>query len=136
MLFVPKSRKFKKSQKGRVLNKINTNISFLNFTGVVGLKSLETGRVSSKQLLAAKQAINKIIKKTGKVITTVFPQHPVSKKPKEIRMGKGKGAVDHWVCKITAGSFLFELKTKHSFLSLIALRAAQIRLPIKTKIII
>lgn len=135
MLFVPKSRKFKKSQKGRALNKININTSFLNLTGIIGLKSLETGRISSKQLLAARQAINKIIKKTGKVITNIFPHHPVSKKPKEIRMGKGKGAVDHWVCKITAGSVIFEIKTKNSFLCLIALRAAQIRLPIKTKIL-
>lgn len=135
MLFIPKQKKFKKSQKGRLLNKISKAESFLKLNKLIGLKALETGRLNSKQLISAKQAINKLIKKTGKIIVPVFPHHPISKKPKEIRMGKGKGSVDHWICKITAGTILFEIKTKYSLLCLKALKSAQIRLPLKTKII-
>jgi len=135
MLFIPKSHKFKKYQKGKTLNKITKNNLYLNYFNLIGLKVLETGRITSKQLSSAKQAINKRIKRTGKVIVSIFPQHPISKKPKEIRMGKGKGSINHWVCKVTAGTILFEIKSSLTASCLKALKSAQIRLPLKTKII-
>jgi len=135
MIFTPKVSKFKKSQKGRVLNKVSNNNSFHRLRGSLGLKAITTGRLDSKQLVSMKQTINKFIKKSGRVIVNVFPHQPISKKPKEIRMGKGKGGVDHWVSKIVAGSILCEIETNSTSNGLTALKAAQIRLPIRTKIV-
>jgi large subunit ribosomal protein L16 len=95
MLFIPKKSKFKKKQKGKklnIINKINT-INQLKY-GNMGLIALESGHINSKQLMALKQTINKIIKKKGKLKINIFPNTPISKKPVEVRMGKGKGNID------------------------------------------
>jgi large subunit ribosomal protein L16 len=95
MLFTPKKSKFRKKQKGKKLNTVNrlSSLSKLNF-GRLALRSVEAGRLNSKQIIAMRQTINKVIKKNGKLKINVFPDTPFSKKPLEVRMGKGKGNVD------------------------------------------
>lgn len=137
MVFIPRKQKFKKSQKRRSFLKINSVVTLnkLKF-GSFALKSIEPGVLTSKQIESMFQSINKIIKKSGRIILRVFSHEPVCKKPIEVRMGKGKGSVSHWVAKITAGTLLCELESKFPFLVFKAFKLAQIRLPIKTKIII
>ena len=101
----------------------------------MGLKALASGRLTSKQIESVRQCISKIIKKQGRVKINVFPDTPISKKPIEVRMGKGKGAVDHWVFKVRAGSVLYEIETSFISLGIKALEAGQIRLPLRSKII-
>ena len=136
MTLFPKKQKFKKQYKGKSFNKIHSvfALNTLKF-GSYGLKALTTGRLTSKQIEAMVNSINKIIKKTGRLVLKVFPHTPVSKKPIEVRMGKGKGNVDHFIAKIKAGVLLCEVETTSKALALKALTLAQIRLPLKTKII-
>lgn len=135
MAFIPLKKKYKKEQKGRSLNKIKNLISLSDFKGgSYVLKSLDFGRLNSKQIESMYQSINKIIKKSGRIILKVFAHTPISKKPIEVRMGKGKGNIDHWVAKIKAGTVLCEVETNMNSLALKALSSAQFRLPIKTKI--
>jgi large subunit ribosomal protein L16 len=135
MAFIPLKKKYKKEQKGRSLNKIKKLISLSDFKGgSYVLKSLDFGRLNSKQIESMYQSINKIIKKSGRIILKVFAHTPISKKPIEVRMGKGKGNIDHWVAKIKAGTVLCEVETNMNSLALKALSSAQFRLPIKTKI--
>jgi large subunit ribosomal protein L16 len=136
MLFVPKKSKFKKQQKGKAFNRVYKNINSNQlFQGSIGLKSLDFGRITSKQLETIRQSINKVIKKSGTVFLNIFPNTPISKKPVEIRMGKGKGAVDHWIFKIKPGYVICEIATQNIPLALKAFRTAQFRFPLKTKII-
>lgn len=134
-MFTPLKYKHKKQQKGKSFCKIyNTNNSLLN-KKMIGLKALECGRFSSKQLKTLKQVVTKIIKKTGQLVIKVFPQTPITKKPLEIRMGKGKGAVNHWVCKIRPGMIFCFIISNNKIIAKKALEYVKIRLPIKTKII-
>jgi len=135
MLFIPKQQKYKKQQKGKAFNKINKNFS-LNYLkqGSFALKSVEFGRINSKQIASMYNSVNKVIKKNGKVFLKIFAQTPVSKKPIEIRMGKGKGNVNHWIAKIKAGVILCEIETNKKKLAIKALQYAKLRLPLKTKI--
>lgn len=137
MVFIPRKQKYKKSQKRRSFFKVNSvySLNSLKF-GSFGLKTMEPGLLSSKQIESMFQSINKIIKKSGRIVLRVFSHEPVSKKPIEVRMGKGKGNVSHWVAKLSAGTLLCELESNFPFLVFKALRLAQIRLPLKTKIII
>jgi large subunit ribosomal protein L16 len=132
----PKKSKFKKQQKGRNLNRIKNVFSLnrLNF-GSIGLVATTSGRITENQLESIKQNINKTVKKFGFLKINVFPQSPITKKPLEIRMGKGKGSVDHWVVKIPCGTIILEIKTTLVDVGLKALKAAQFRFPIKTKIL-
>lgn len=135
MSFIPIKRKYKKEQKGRSLNKIKKLIGLDYFKCCsYGLKSLDFGRLNSKHIESMYQSINKIIKKNGRVVLKVFAHTPISKKPIEVRMGKGKGNIDHWVAKIKSGTILCEIETNMNSLALKALKIAQFRLPIKTKI--
>ena len=137
MLFIPRRSKFKKQQKGKSFNRINsssTDLYALKF-GSVGLKAMSSGRLSSKQIDSVRQSISKVIKKLGRVKTNIFPDTPISKKPIEVRMGKGKGNVDHWVFKVKPGFVLYEVETDFIQVAVKALESGQIRLPIKTKII-
>jgi large subunit ribosomal protein L16 len=134
MLFIPKNSKFKKQQKRSNFNKINSNLNFKSNSNLI-LKALSFGRITSKQLVSIRQTINKNIKKIGKVTFNVFPHTPISKKPKEIRMGKGKGNVDHWISKIKAGQIICEIKTNSIIQGIKALNLARFRFPLKTKII-
>lgn len=136
MIFIPKNSKFKKQQKKSNFNKINGNLlSKFNSNNNIFLKALSFGRITSKQLNCIKQTINKIIKKVGKIRFNIFPHTPISKKPKEIRMGKGKGNVDHWISKVKAGQIICEIKTDSTDKAIKALKLASFRFPLKTKII-
>jgi large subunit ribosomal protein L16 len=137
MLFVPKKSKFKKLQKGKFFNKIHVSKSGLYQLkiGSIGLKSLSVNRFNSKQFETLKQTITKILKKSGKVIVNAFPHTPVSKKPIEVRMGKGKGNVDCWVFKVKPGFVFCEVVTDNLETAIIALKTAQKKLNLKSKII-
>ena len=137
MLLSPRRFKYRKQQKGRSVNRVSVNSKENNnlLFGSIGLKSLESGRLTAKQIQSVKQVINKKIKKIVRLKVNVFPQVPISKKPVEVRMGKGKGNVDHWVFKVKAGVVLFEVETTFLSASIKALELSQRRLPLKTKII-
>jgi large subunit ribosomal protein L16 len=136
MSFIPQNSKFRKQHKGKSFNRINKNINYNQLNvGSIGLKTLEASRITSKQLESLKQAVSKIIKKSGRVLFPLFPDTPISKKPLEIRMGKGKGAVDHWIFKLQPGFIICEIETQSYSNAIKALKAAQFRCPTKTKII-
>ena len=137
MLSAPRKSKFKKQQKGKSFNRINsTSIDLYSLKfGSVGIKALSAGRITSKQIESVRQAISKIIKKQGRLKINVFPDTPITKKPIEVRMGKGKGSVDHWVFKVKPGFVLYEIETAYTSLAVKALESGQIRLPIKSRII-
>jgi len=132
MILIPRKSKFKKQQKGKSFNRINgtSNKCHCLHFGSIGLKSLSFGRLTSSQIESVRQSISKIIKKLGKIKTNIFADTPISKKPIEVRMGKGKGSVDHWIFKVKAGTILFEIETNSILLAVKALRLGQIRLPI------
>lgn len=100
----------------------------------LALKSVSTGILSSKQIEVMEQFIRKSIKKIGRVTINLIANTPITKKPIEVRMGKGKGNVNHWVCKIQIGTILCEIETLMNSVGLKALRSVQYRLPFKTKI--
>lgn len=137
-MFVPKKSKFKKQQKGKLCNKINSStirLNQLNF-GSIGLKAMSYNNLTSKQIETLRQSINKIVKKTGKIVIRPFPNVPVSKKPIEVRMGKGKGNVDHWIFKVKPGYILCEIVTDQIEIAAKALIMVKKKLSIKTKIIL
>ena len=136
MRFEPSKTKYKKQQKGCLKNK-GFNVFLLNKLnfGAIGLKACSFGRITSKQLEAFRFVVTKAIKKCGKVNINLVADIPVSKKPLEVRMGKGKGAVNHWSCKINVGTLICSIQTSSIPLALIALKAGQYRFPLKTKVI-
>jgi large subunit ribosomal protein L16 len=135
MILMPRNIKYLKQQKGKMVNKVNSylNVSILK-SGSFYLRSLEFGKITAKQLETFYQSLNKYIKKTGKIILKVFPQTSLSKKPIEVRMGKGKGNVALWVTKIKAGTIICEIVSNYKSLTLKALFYAKQKLPLKTKI--
>lgn len=135
MSFIPKQSKYKKKQKGKKFNKINKPITLqkLNFQKIY-LKTIEHGNLTSKQIESTRKVINKIIKRKGIFNINIFPQHPVTKKPLEVRMGKGKGIVNRWICKVKSGTIIYEIEIVNKSLGIEALKLAQLRLPINTKI--
>jgi large subunit ribosomal protein L16 len=137
MLFVPKKTKFKKYQKGKLLNRIKGGLNYDSKLriGSYGLKSISFGNLQSKQLETLKQILTKIIKKEGIVIIPIFPSISNTKKPIEVRMGKGKGPVNHWVFKVKIGVTICEIITENGNLAQKALKIVQKKLNIKTKII-
>ena len=137
MLLSPRNFKYRKQQKGKSINRISVkskNTKQLIF-GEIGLKSIEPGRLTAKQMQSVRQVINKKIKKLGRLKINVFPHTPISKKPVEVRMGKGKGNVDRHVFKVRPGIILYEIETTFISIASRALELAQRRLPFKTKII-
>jgi large subunit ribosomal protein L16 len=132
MFLQPKRSKYKKSQKGK-LPKIEYRSNKLNF-GFIGLKASESGLISSRQIEAARQAINRRIKRKGKIWIRIFPDSPVTSKPIEVRMGKGKGPVDHWSVKVGAGAILFEIEGVSLNVAKIAFVTGGAKLPISTQI--
>ena len=135
-MLIPKKSKYLKQQKGRAFNKIsnNTNLHELK-VGCAGLKALQPGRLTSKQLLAVRQTLNKLIKKKGKIFINIFPHTPITNKPIKVRMGKGKGNVDHHICKIKPGNVLCEIQSNSLNLAIKALNQAQVKIPFLTKLI-
>ncbi len=129
----PTRSKYRKAHKGRIHGKA-TRVASLNY-GSYGLKAMEPERVLGKQIEAARVALTRYMERTGKVWSRVFPNIPVSKKPTEVRMGKGKGSPEYWVCRVKPGRILFEVDGVNELLAREALYKASAKLPIKTKFI-
>ena len=129
----PARTKYRKAHKGRIHGKAS-RCDKLNF-GEYGIKALEPDRIISNQIEAARVALTRYMKRTGKVWTRVFPNIPVSKKPTEVRMGKGKGTPEFWVCRVKPGRILFEVDGVTESVAKVALYKASAKLPIKTKFI-
>jgi len=118
--------------KNRGLAQNGNKVSF----GEYGLKSLERGRVSARQIEAARRAMTRAVKRSGKIWIRIFPDVPISNKPLEVRMGKGKGNVDHWVSKVQPGTMLYEMEGVSEELAREAFKLAAAKLPIKTTFVI
>ena len=129
----PARTKYRKAHKGRIHGFAGRG-QLLNF-GAYGLKAIEPERVISKQLEAARVALTRHMKRAGKVWLRVFPNIPVSKKPVEVRMGKGKGSPEYWVCRVKPGRILFEVDGVSEKVAREALYKASAKLPIKCKFI-
>jgi large subunit ribosomal protein L16 len=129
----PKRTKFRKQFKGRIHGKA-TSAAELTF-GSFGLRALEPERVTARQIEAARRAITREMKRSGRVWIRVFPDVPVSKKPTEVRMGKGKGTPEFWACRVKPGRILFELDGVDAALAREACERGAAKLPIKTKFI-
>ena len=133
-MLTPKRVKYRKQQRGRRRGKAyrGSEISF----GEFGVKAMEPAWLTNKQIEAARVALTRHIKRGGKVWIRIFPDKPVTVKPAETRMGKGKGAPDHWVAVIKPGRILFELEGVTPQLAREALSLAAAKLPIKTKFVV
>ena len=129
----PARTKYRKAHKGRIHGKAS-RCDKLNF-GEYGIKALQPDRIISNQIEAARVALTRYMKRTGKVWTRIFSNIPVSKKPTEVRMGKGKGAPEFWVCRVKPGRILFEVDGVTESVAKVALYKASAKLPIKTKFV-
>lgn len=129
----PKRTKFRKAHKGR-LKGVATSGTTLNF-GAYGLKAIEPGRITARQIEATRRAVTRHIKRAGRVWIRIFPDVPVSKKPTEVRMGKGKGSPEYWMVRIQPGKVMFELDGVPLDLAKEAFERGAAKLPIKTKFI-
>ena len=133
MPLIPARTKFRKQQKGRVkgIAQRGNSLAFGDF----GIQALERGSMTSNQIEAARVAVTRHLKRKGKVWIRVFPQKPITKKPLEVRMGKGKGAVDHWVAPIKPGTMLFEVGGVSESLARSGLGLADSKLPFKCRFV-
>jgi large subunit ribosomal protein L16 len=129
----PKKTKFRRAFKGRIhgLAKGGTDLNF----GQFGLKAMEPERVSARQIEAARRAITRAMKRAGRVWIRIFPDVPISKKPTEVRMGKGKGAVELWAARVKPGRIMFEIDGVAEDIAREAMRLGAAKLPIKTRFI-
>src|SRR6056300_258037 len=129
----PKRTKFRKAHKGRIKGnaKGGTTLTFGSF----GLKATSPERVTARQIEAARRVITRHMKRAGRVWIRVFPDVPVSKKPTEVRMGKGKGSPEYWACRVKPGRIMFEVDGVSETIAKEALYKASAKLPIKTKFI-
>jgi len=129
-MLMPKRTKFRKMQKGRNrgLAQNGNKVSF----GEFGLKSTGRGRITSRQIEAARRAMTRHVKRGGKIWIRIFPDKPISKKPLEVRMGKGKGNVEYWVAEIQPGKMLYEMEGVSEELAREAFRLAAAKLPVGT----
>ncbi len=129
-MLMPKRTKFRKQFKGknRGLAQVGNEVSF----GEFGLKSLERGNLTSRQIESARRAITRKVKRGGKLWIRVFPDTPITTKPLEVRMGKGKGSVEYWVAKIQPGKMLYEIEGVTEEIAREAFGLASAKLPVKT----
>ena len=130
----PKKTKFRKAHKGRVKG-VATSATTLNF-GTFGLKSLQAERITARQIEAARVAMTRYMKRAGRVWVRIFPDIPVTAKPIEVRMGKGKGSVDRWVAKVKPGRVMFEVDGVAEDVAKEALRLAAMKLAVKCRFIV
>ncbi len=130
----PKRTKYRKQQKGRNrgLAQKGSRVAFGSF----GLKAMSRGRITSRQIESARIAMTRYMKREGKVWIRIFPDKPITKKPQEVRMGKGKGALDHYVAEIKPGRILFEVGAVDTETAQEALRLAAQKLPLITKFVV
>ncbi len=133
MALIPKRVKYRKAHRGRRKG-IATRGFEVSF-GEFGLQTLENAWIKNTQIEAARVALTRHVKRGGKIYVRIFPDKPVTKKPAETRMGKGKGAPDHWVCVVKRGKVLFEIEGIPEQLARDAMRLAAYKLPIKTRFI-
>ncbi len=126
----PKRTKFRKQMKGRNrgLAQSGNKVSF----GEYGLRAVDRGRITARQIEAARRAMTRYVKRGGKIWIRVFPDKPISKKPLEVRMGKGKGNVEYWVAQIQPGRMLYEMEGVDEEIAREAFRLAAAKLPLKT----
>jgi large subunit ribosomal protein L16 len=129
----PKRTKFRKQHKGRI-HGIATAGATLNF-GSHGLKALSAGRITARQIEAARRAMTRHMKRAGRVWIRIFPDVPVSSKPAEVRMGKGKGAPEYWMARVKPGRVMFEIDGVPDTVAREAFELAAAKLPIPTKIV-
>ena len=134
MPLMPKRTKFRKQQKGRNRGKA-TRGNVVN-EGQYGIQATTAGWIKSNQIEAARIAVNRYIKRGGKVWIKIFPDKPITKKPAETRMGKGKGAPEYWVAKVKPGRVMFEISGIPEEVAKEALRLAANKLPVKTKFVV
>lgn len=129
----PKRTKFRKAHKGRIhgLAKGGTDLNF----GSVGLKAMQPGRITARQIEAARRALTRHIRRQGKVWIRIFPDVPVSTKPAEVRMGKGKGSPEYWMCRVKPGRIMFEMEGVPAELAKEAFLLAAAKLPIDTRVV-
>src|SRR5437660_12486280 len=132
-MLMPKKVKYRKQQRGRMAGKAwrGSELSF----GDYGLKVLECGYITDRQIEASRVAMTRFVKRGGKIWLRLFPDKPVTKKPAETRMGKGKGAPDHWVAVVRPGKILFEMECGPRETAAEALRLASHKLPLRTKFV-
>lgn len=129
----PKRTKFRKQHKGRIhgLAKGGTDLNF----GAFGLKAIEPERITARQIEAARRAMTRHMKRQGRVWIRIFPDVPVTQKPTEVRMGKGKGSVEYWAAKVKPGRVMFEIDGVTELVAREALRLAAMKLPIKCRFV-
>ena len=129
----PKRTKFRKQFKGRIHGaaKGGTTLAF----GAYGLKAMEPERLNAREIEAARRAITRQMKRAGRVWIRIFPDTPVSAKPVEVRMGKGKGSIDYWACKVKPGRIMFEIDGVSDEIAREALRLGAMKLPVTTRIV-
>ncbi|MBP7792796.1 MAG: 50S ribosomal protein L16 [Candidatus Goldbacteria bacterium] len=132
-MLMPARVKFRKQQRGRMKG-VATSANRVNF-GEYGLKALEPAWISARQIEAVRIGINRHLKKGGKMWIRIFPDKPVTKKPAETRMGKGKGMPESWVAVVKPGRIMFELEGVTKDVAISAFRTAEAKLPIKTKFV-
>lgn len=137
MLKIPKGYKFKKAQKGRLKNIVSKNLTLKDLvsSGMIALKSASSGLLTPNHINCCKQLLNKTLKKTSQIQFLAFPHRPVTKKPLEIRMGKGKGNVDRWVSNIFSGNGLLEIEGNNVNAAKKAVKAIKYKLPVKTYVL-
>lgn len=129
----PKRTKFRKAHKGRIHGTAKGGTS-LNF-GSFGLKAQEPGRITARQIEAARRAMTRHVKRTGKIWIRIFPDVPVSSKPAEVRMGKGKGSPEYWAARVKPGRIMFEMEGVDQELAREAFALASAKLPIATRFV-
>ena len=129
----PKKPKFRKQFKGR-MHGVSKGGNFLNF-GAFGLKALTPARITSRQIESARRCISRHLKRSGRVWIRIFPDKPISKKPAEVRMGKGKGSPEYWICRVKPGKIMFELDGVSEIAAREALSLAAAKLPMHTKVV-
>jgi large subunit ribosomal protein L16 len=130
----PKRTKFRKMFKGRIHGEAKGGFE-LNF-GTYGLKAVEPDRVTARQIEAARRAMTRHMKRQGRVWIRIFPDVPVTQKPTEVRMGKGKGSVEFWAAKVKPGRIMFEIDGVTEAVAREALRLAAMKLPIKSRVVV
>lgn len=130
----PKRTKYRKAHKGRIHGDAKGG-TMLNF-GQFGLKAVEPERITARQIEAARRAMTRYMKRQGRVWIRIFPDLPVTQKPTEVRMGKGKGSVEYWAAKVKPGRIMFELDGVSETVAREALRLGAMKLPIKTRFVV
>ncbi len=132
-MLAPKRSKYRKAHKGRVhgLAKGGTTLNF----GAYGLKAADPGRVTARQIEAARRAITRHIRRAGRVWIRIFPDVPVSQKPAEVRMGSGKGSPEFWICRVKPGRIMFELDGVSADIAREAFALAAAKLPLDTRFV-